>query len=137
MSIFRRAIEPAISALKPFVCSSNLCLFQLISLGLGPSLEHEIKTNSAAVDLLVQLAYTSAKEGALKGDHQPAGLSLEVPKNPNIPWNHGDPVDDFDTLDLASRNTGVWALISQLPPIVSSLPSALDVSLSIYLLDST
>lgn len=42
---FSRKIESEFVALKPFVCSSALCLFQLFALGLGPSIEHEIKVS--------------------------------------------------------------------------------------------
>lgn len=113
-----RTVDQTITALKPFVCDSQLCLFQLISLGLGPSLEHEIKTNAPAVDLLIQLAFTSAKENALKGEHQPQGLSLEVPANP-LSYKKGDPTVEFDGLDQLARNAGVVALITELPPVVS------------------
>lgn len=100
------------------MCDSQLCLFQLISLGLGPSLEHEIQTNTPAVDLLVQLCYTSAKELRMKAEHQPVGLSLEVPKNPLIPWKVGDATVEFDSLDPNGRNAGMAALVMELPPIV-------------------
>ncbi|ORY89473.1 hypothetical protein BCR35DRAFT_300675, partial [Leucosporidium creatinivorum] len=111
-----KTVDQTITALKPFVCDSQLCLFQLISLGLGPSLEHEIKTNAPAVDLLIQLAFTSAKENALKGEHQPQGLSLEVPVNP-LTYKKGDATVEFDGLDQAARNAGVVALITELPPV--------------------
>ncbi|GAA5923452.1 hypothetical protein JCM1841_003333 [Sporobolomyces salmonicolor] len=115
---FKRCDE-TFTALKPFVCDSSLCLFQLISLGLGPSLEHEIVTNASAVDLLVQLAYVGAKEGGLRGDLLPNGLSLEVPKDKlDGTWVRGDQKVDFDTLpDDSSKCAGVAALILELPPI--------------------
>lgn len=118
--MLNRRCDEAITALKPFVCDSSLCLFQLISLGLGPSLEHEIQTNASAVDLLVQLAYVSAKEGTLKGDFLPKGLSLEVPENKfEGSWVKGDPVVDFDTLQGdGDKQRGVASLILELPPIV-------------------
>ncbi|GAA5950707.1 hypothetical protein JCM21900_000486 [Sporobolomyces salmonicolor] len=115
---FKRC-DDTFTALKPFVCDSSLCLFQLISLGLGPSLEHEIVTNASAVDLLVQLAYVGAKEGGLRGDLLPNGLSLEVPKYKlDGTWVRGDKKVDFDTLpDDSSKCAGVAALILELPPI--------------------
>ncbi|KAI5478234.1 ubiquitin-conjugating enzyme E2 Q [Pseudohyphozyma bogoriensis] len=112
-----KKINTEIVALKPFVCDSQLCLFQLISLGLGPSLEHEIKTNAPAVDLLIQLAYASAKENAMKPEMQPQGLSLEVPKVPSVAWKKGDPTVEFDSLDVAARNAGVAGMIMELPPV--------------------
>jgi ubiquitin-conjugating enzyme E2 Q len=47
-------------ALKPYVCSNPLCLYQYMSLGFGPSLEHEILTQPFVVDLLVSLCYMAA-----------------------------------------------------------------------------
>lgn len=38
LNCFKRC-DQVITALKPFVCDNPLCLFQLIQLGLGPSLE--------------------------------------------------------------------------------------------------
>lgn len=38
LNCFKRC-DMTITALKPFVCDNPLCLFQLIQLGLGPSLE--------------------------------------------------------------------------------------------------
>lgn len=123
-----QTVDQTITALKPFVCDSQLCLFQLISLGLGPSLEHEIKTNAAVVDLLIQLAYTSAKENALRGEHQPQGLSLEVPTNPTAPFKKGDPTVEFDSLDQIARNAGVVALIGELPSVVGLVALSLICS---------
>ncbi|GAA6050354.1 hypothetical protein JCM3770_002978 [Rhodotorula araucariae] len=113
--------DQTITALKPFVCDSPLCLFQLIALGLGPSLEHEIITNTPAVDLLVQLAFIAAKEGGLKGELLPVGLELKVPKDADAVLDSKTPADelvDFDTLeDDTSKCIGVAALINELPPI--------------------
>ncbi len=47
-------------ALKPYVCSKPLCLYQYMSLGFGPSVEHEILTQPYVVDLLVSFCYASA-----------------------------------------------------------------------------
>ncbi|GAA5925491.1 uncharacterized protein JCM15063_005038 [Sporobolomyces koalae] len=106
--------DQVIISLKPFVCESQLCLFQLINLGLGPSLEHEICSNTAAIDLLVQLAYVAAKEGSWKGDLLPQGLSLQVPRRGGSIWKYGDPVVDFDANPFPD---GLAALIDTLPPI--------------------
>lgn len=119
--------------MKPFVCESPLCLFQLISLGLGPSLEHEIRKNSAAVDLLVQLAFISAKEGGLPIQVRPQGLSLEVPKYPSAAWKAGDQTVDLDSLGEVAGNAGLAALINMLPPIVSDVKPALDGELTGFL----
>lgn len=70
-------------ALKPYVCSKGLCLFQYMSLGMGPSLEHEIRTQPFVVDLLVSLAYARAEAGHLQDF--PTGLGIMVPDEDNIP----------------------------------------------------
>ncbi|BGP08426.1 hypothetical protein JCM10049v2_004273 [Rhodotorula toruloides] len=119
LNCYKRCDEK-ITSLKPFVCDNPLCLFQLIQLGLGPSLEHEITSNTAAVDLLVQLAYIGAKEGGLKGELLPNGLGLQVPETAKAPEQikPDDPTVDFDSLtDENQKRAGIAALIAQLPPI--------------------
>jgi ubiquitin-conjugating enzyme E2 Q len=68
-----------LQAIKPYVCDKPLCLYQYMSLGFGPSIEHEILSQPKVVDLLVSFCYTSARTGKLK--HFPSGLSLMVPPN--------------------------------------------------------
>ncbi|BGP24987.1 hypothetical protein JCM10295v2_003907 [Rhodotorula toruloides] len=119
LNCYKRCDEK-ITSLKPFVCDNPLCLFQLIQLGLGPSLEHEITSNTAAVDLLVQLAYIGAREGGLKGELLPNGLGLQVPETAKTPEQikPDDPTVDFDSLgDENQKRIGIAALIAQLPPI--------------------
>jgi ubiquitin-conjugating enzyme E2 Q len=53
-------IEQKFEALKPYVCSKPLCLYQYMSLGFGPSVEHEILTQPYVVDLLVSFCYAAA-----------------------------------------------------------------------------
>ncbi|GAA5975703.1 hypothetical protein JCM11641_005842 [Rhodosporidiobolus odoratus] len=118
LNCWRRSDEN-LSALKPFVCDTPLCLFQLIALGLGPSLEHEIITNTASVDLLVQLCYIAAKEYTLKDELLPDGLELKVPKDKHDgSWQPGDETVEFDEIpNDATKCAGVAALILELPPI--------------------
>ncbi|GAA5904071.1 hypothetical protein JCM6882_003817 [Rhodosporidiobolus microsporus] len=118
LNCYKRCDE-TITALKPFVCETPLCLFQLIALGLGPSLEHEIISNTAAVDLLVQLCYTAAKENGLKDELFPVGLELKVPKDKfDGTWTPADETVDFDTLTHDSiKCQSVAALILELPSI--------------------
>ncbi|OCK76654.1 hypothetical protein K432DRAFT_407993 [Lepidopterella palustris CBS 459.81] len=66
-----------LEAIKPYVCDKPLCLYQYMSLGFGPSIEHEIIAQPKVVDLLISFCYTSAKQGGLKDF--PTGLSLMVP----------------------------------------------------------
>ncbi|KAI0589173.1 ubiquitin-conjugating enzyme E2 Q2 [Pyrenophora tritici-repentis] len=66
-----------LQAIKPYVCDNPLCLYQYMSLGFGPSIEHEILSQPKVVDLLISFCYMSARGGALKDF--PTGLSLAVP----------------------------------------------------------
>ncbi|KAF2734289.1 hypothetical protein EJ04DRAFT_249130 [Polyplosphaeria fusca] len=66
-----------LQAIKPYVCDKPLCLYQYMSLGFGPSIEHEILSQPKVVDLLISFCYTSARGGSLKDF--PSGLSLMVP----------------------------------------------------------
>ncbi|KAK3683778.1 hypothetical protein B0T22DRAFT_520124 [Podospora appendiculata] len=54
-----RRLETDFEALRPYVCSNPLCLFQYMAMGLGPSIEHEILTEPYVVDLLVSLCYAA------------------------------------------------------------------------------
>lgn len=64
-------------ALKPYVCSNPLCLFQYMALGFGPTVQWEILTQPYVVDLLVSFAYYAAARGSL--NHFPTGMGLTVP----------------------------------------------------------
>ncbi|EFQ98295.1 ubiquitin-conjugating enzyme E2 Q2 [Nannizzia gypsea CBS 118893] len=64
-------------ALKPYVCSKSLCLFQYMTLGFGPSLEWEIMTQPYVVDLLISFTYSSAVRHRLADP--PTGLGIMVP----------------------------------------------------------
>ncbi|KAF2020785.1 hypothetical protein BU24DRAFT_8388 [Aaosphaeria arxii CBS 175.79] len=66
-----------LQAIKPYVCDKPLCLYQYMSLGFGPSIEHEILSQPKVVDLLISFCYCSARYGKLKDF--PTGLSLMVP----------------------------------------------------------
>ncbi|CAN8104043.1 unnamed protein product [Discula destructiva] len=101
-----RKVDKEFEALKPFVCQNPLCLFQYITMGFGPSVEHEILTQPYVVDLLVTLCYSSVSRvprgprvprpslRPLPGpqldygiDRFPTGLHLKVPslEVPNLP----------------------------------------------------
>lgn len=54
-------VDTELEALKPYVCDRPLCLYQYMTLGFGPSVEHEILAQPYVVDLLVSFCYTSAK----------------------------------------------------------------------------
>lgn len=40
--VCHRKLDGDVEAIKPYVCERGLCLFQLLSLGFGPSIEHEV-----------------------------------------------------------------------------------------------
>lgn len=66
-----------LQAIKPYVCEKPLCLYQYMSLGFGPSIEHEIQSQPKVVDLLISFCYVTARMGNLK--EFPSGLGLMVP----------------------------------------------------------
>lgn len=72
-------LKDTFDALKPYVCSNGLCLYQYMELAMGPSLEYEIRSQPLVVELLIGLAYASATSGAL--EDFPTGLGLQVPAN--------------------------------------------------------
>lgn len=64
-------------ALKPYVCSNPLCLFQYMALGFGPSIEWEILSQPYVVDLLISFCYAQAQARRLRS--YPVGIDLRVP----------------------------------------------------------
>lgn len=70
-------IEDDFEALKPYVCNKPLCLYQYMSLGFGPSIEHEIMSQPYVVDLLVSFCYAAALNRRIR--EYPTGMSLAVP----------------------------------------------------------
>ena len=71
-------VRDSFEALKPYVCSSSLCLYQYMALGLGPSIEYEIRSQPYVVDMLISLTYSRAISGQL--EDFPTGLGLMVPR---------------------------------------------------------
>lgn len=78
--VCHRKLDSEIEAIKPYVCDRPLCLFQYMSLGFGPSIEHEIISQPYVVDLLISFCYNSAKMEKLK--EFPDGLDLKCPPLP-------------------------------------------------------
>ncbi|KAJ5288529.1 hypothetical protein N7478_001559 [Penicillium angulare] len=64
-------------ALKPYVCSNGLCLYQYVNYGMGPSLEYEIQSQPLVVDFLISLTYARAISRRL--EDFPDGLGIRVP----------------------------------------------------------
>ena len=73
-------------ALKPYVCSNPLCLYQYMALGFGPSIEWEILSQPYVVDLLISFCYVQAQAGRLKDF--PVGIDLRVPILPQFNQVH-------------------------------------------------
>ncbi|KAI1102333.1 hypothetical protein F4804DRAFT_353811 [Jackrogersella minutella] len=82
-TVCHRKVEGNFAALMPYVCSEPLCLYQYMSLGLGPSIDYEIVNQPYVVDLLISFAYSSlplTEEGRVGMREFPTGLGLQVPK---------------------------------------------------------
>jgi len=81
--VCHRLVDEDFDSLKPYVCSSPLCLYQYISLGFGPSLEHELVVRPTVVDLLVSFCYSAAAYGLANSccpiRDFPVGLRMRVP----------------------------------------------------------
>ena len=58
-------VDNDFEALKPYVCSNPLCLYQYMTLGFGPSIEYEITSQPLVVDLLINFCYLAANGKAL------------------------------------------------------------------------
>ena len=108
-------------ALKPYVCSDPLCLYQYLTLGFSTSIEHEIVHSPYVVDLLVSFFFAAAINRKLR--EFPRGLQLEtvstgVLSRPNEHFVADARFDTlqlrFSTMDAVSHNfikEGDWVLI--------------------------
>lgn len=90
-----------IEAIKPYVCNSPLCLYQYMSLGFGPSIEHEIIAEPCVTDLLISFCYASAHAENLH--EYPDGLGLNVP-HPGLVIQ-GSNESGPDAVGLTGRHT--------------------------------
>ncbi|KAI4747080.1 hypothetical protein E4T50_02575 [Aureobasidium sp. EXF-12298] len=81
--VCHKKLDTLVEALKPYVCDEPLCLYQYMTLGFGPSIEHEIMHQDKVVDLLLSFCYSSASLGRLKDF--PTGLALSVPRSITSP----------------------------------------------------
>jgi ubiquitin-conjugating enzyme E2 Q len=74
--VCHQRLEDEFEALKPYVCSNPLCIYQFVTLGLGASPEHEIVHNPYVVDILISFfASALAHPKALR--QYPTGLNLK------------------------------------------------------------
>ncbi|KXT00322.1 hypothetical protein AC578_6467 [Pseudocercospora eumusae] len=87
--VCHRKLNSEVEAIKPYVCDDSLCLYQYMSLGLGPSIEHELIAQPYTVDLLVSFCYSSALARKLKDF--PDGLSLTVLPVDSRKYNVAEP----------------------------------------------
>ncbi|KAI1266166.1 hypothetical protein F5Y18DRAFT_22749 [Xylariaceae sp. FL1019] len=78
--ICHEKLTEELEALKPYVCSKPLCLFQYMNLGLGPGIDHEIISQPSVVDLLVSFCYVSVRGSQIQIREFPLGLGLQVPQ---------------------------------------------------------
>lgn len=81
-------VDDDFEALKPYVCSNALCLYQYMALGFGPSIEYEILTQPHVVDLLVSFCYASANQIRLKSFPD---MGLKVPHPSSTRRHHPFP----------------------------------------------
>ena len=88
--VCHRQLNVEVEAIKPYVCDSSLCLYQYMTLGFGPSIEHEILAQPYVVDLLVSFCYNSTAARRLK--EYPDGLALVVPPIDPTQYNVQDPI---------------------------------------------
>ena len=92
-------VEADFEALKPYVCSKPLCLYQYMNLGFGPSIEHEIITQPHVVDLLISFCYASSYTYKLR--YLPTGMALMVPAaSPSIGADVASAMDHFMPLGM-------------------------------------
>jgi ubiquitin-conjugating enzyme E2 Q len=108
-----------LQAIKPYVCDNPLCLYQYMSLGFGPSIEHEIISQPKVVDLLISFCYASARAARLRDF--PTGLSLAVPP----PVSNGK---DYMPVPQHHRYMGIRDPVQQ-PPESDAIPPPAALSM--------
>eukprot|EP00934_Nitzschia_sp_Nitz4_P004595 Nitzschia sp. Nitz4//scaffold67_size101165//20448//23318//NITZ4_004522-RA/size101165-snap-gene-0.10-mRNA-1//-1//CDS//3329556453//4585//frame0 len=128
-------LDEGVQALRPYVCSDPLCLWQYIVL--GPEVEHEILTEPYVVDLLVCLCYASITRpnfafgkplnppppspgGPYPIREFPTGLRLKVPDlfSPGAMLvqgvlHHGNSIQFSRTSFLAHFRRNMWIAVRQ------------------------
>ncbi|KAF6819978.1 ubiquitin conjugating enzyme [Colletotrichum sojae] len=75
--VCHRKAEAGLIAIKPYVCTEPLCLFQYMALGMGSSIEHEIIAQPSVVDLLVTFCAMGLSANRIR--EWPRGLGIKVP----------------------------------------------------------
>ncbi|KAK4455728.1 ubiquitin-conjugating enzyme E2 Q2 [Podospora aff. communis PSN243] len=115
-----RRLGKEFEALRPYVCSEPLCLFQYLNMGFGPSIEHEITTQPYVVDLLVSLCYAAIQHsgGYSRAIPQPSSIN---PTNPTHLTNPADSQAGHTDLPIRSLPVG---LRLQVPDLHQKSPSS-------------
>ncbi|KAK6336628.1 hypothetical protein TWF718_009424 [Orbilia javanica] len=109
-------IDANFEALKPYVCSKPLCLYQYMALGFGPSMEYEILDQPSVIDLLVSFCWVSATNGKLS--EFPTGLNLTVPIPGHFPYTaifdraQQELTVEVNEGDSIRLNTGDWIVMT-------------------------
>ncbi|KAI0479178.1 hypothetical protein GGR56DRAFT_365593 [Xylariaceae sp. FL0804] len=114
-------VEESLEVVKPYVCGNSLCLFQYMSLGFGPSTDHEIIAQPYVVDLLISFCYASltpSDRSRIGIREFPVGLSLQVPR---IQSNVVFPVDQMPANTLLGSLSQV--ITSTLKPRTTPQPN--------------
>ncbi|KAI1422115.1 hypothetical protein F5Y12DRAFT_654007 [Xylaria sp. FL1777] len=90
-------------AIKPYVCSNPLCLFQYMNIGLGPSIDHEIIHQENVVDLLISFCYASLFGRAEPSLREfPLGMNLQVPRVRGPSYNYQRSPSDIQIKDFGA-----------------------------------
>ncbi|EGR45839.1 uncharacterized protein TRIREDRAFT_67286 [Trichoderma reesei QM6a] len=74
--VCHQRVEDGFEALKPYVCSSPLCNYQFLNLGMGASIEHEIVSNPYVVDILISF-FAAALAVPKSVRKLPTGLNIK------------------------------------------------------------
>ncbi|KAK6199805.1 hypothetical protein LQW54_009861 [Pestalotiopsis sp. IQ-011] len=78
-----KKLRDSSDALKPYVCSTPVCLFQYMNVGLGPSIDLEVLNHPNVVDLLISFCWAALGRADFNSSglrEFPNGLSLRFPK---------------------------------------------------------
>ncbi|KAK8864709.1 hypothetical protein IAR55_001963 [Kwoniella newhampshirensis] len=116
----------SIPSLRPYVCNKDLCLYSMMSLGLGPSVEHIILTHPAVVDVLLSFAHSAASSSA----RMDLPLKLHIEVLPQFGLPKATLLDDLPN----QRQALVW-LIDQLPK-VSKIKAQLEKGIKLAKIDT-
>lgn len=101
--VCHRKLDTEVEAIKPYVCDGSLCLYQYMTLGFGPSIEHELLAQPYVVDLLISFCYNSAAARRLKDF--PDGLSITVPPIDTSAYNVIDPLVGYRAFRYSNGST--------------------------------